>query len=242
MVKYSIVPGNHSSSKFRISLRSLIFYYTKISEYINTRNFNLSKNKECPTIYISKKYPKMSIIELYQRIDHHLNKYFPSIYEKLNTNKKKCIVKLKKEPIDSNKKEKIKESSKNIIPKKNAYVLISLGKKNKYSEKIKKSNEKNCEKIKHLFQPHTFNNDIYEKYNNCSIKEILLENKNNDDESSSSDIDDVSSCKSISTSSTSTIISNNKINFVTHFKNIPRKSKYFNNDDYYSNKLKSIGN
>ena len=243
MVKY-LVPSIHSTSKYKIPLKLLIFYYKRISSYIRTRNLNLFTNKEFPTIYISKKYPNMSILELHQRISHHLIKYYPSIYEKLNSNSKKCIVKLKKEPIGTIENEIINESSKNIIYNKNAYVLINLGIKNKLSEKIKLSNEKNCEKIKHLFQPHIFNDDICEKYNNCSVKEILLEENNNniDDESSSNDLDNVSPCKTISTYSSSIIIPNNKINFLTHFKNAPRKSKYFNNDDYYSNKLKSLGN
>ena len=38
--------------------------------------------------------------------------------------------------------------------------MISLGKKNDNNEKIKLLNEKNCEKVKHLFEPHKFNDEV----------------------------------------------------------------------------------
>ena len=255
MVKCSADSNSSFSPRLKIPLKTIIFWYKKISSYIKSRNIKLFENKECPTIYISKKYPNMSILELYQRITHHLIKYFPNIYQKLNSNTKKCLIKLKKNPEDSIQKEKDnnKESSNNIKSNKNIYVLIKSRKRNKLSEKIKHINEKNCEKIKNLFESHKFDNDISEKYNNCTIKEILLKNKDNhndnnnsndnedDDESSSVSIDDVSPCTNNTTASSYSYTSN-KINFVTHFRNIPKKSKYFNNDDYYSKKLKSIGN
>ena len=242
MVKYLAIPAVSNPPKIRIPLKLLIFWYKKIASYLNSQKFNQIKNKECPTIYISKRYPKMTILELYQRIEHHLMKYYPDIYHKINTEAKNCLIKLKKNPLESNIKDNMKQDkeSKNTEVKQKAFVLIK--KKNKPSQKILLSNEKNCSKIKHLFESHNFNDDICEKYNNCYIKEILLKDNNNDDDDSTSSIlDDVTPCNS--TSSTSTNINcNNKINFMTHFRNLPRKSKYFNNDDYYSNQLKSIGN
>ena len=255
MVKCSAASGFMFSTRIRFPLKTIIFWYKKISSYIKSRNFRQLENRECPTIYISKKYPNMSILELHQRISHHLSKYFPNIYQKLNSNTKKCLIKLNKNPEKTNQKENENnnESSKNTKSNKNIYILIKLRKKNKLSEKIKLKNEKNCSKIKNLFESHKFENDISDKYNNCTIKEILLkntdningnnnkDNNDNNNEESSISIDDVTPCSSHSTSSTYSFTSN-KINFLTHFRNIPKKSKYFNNDDYYSNKLKSIGN
>ena len=257
MVKYSVLSNTPYTPRIRIPLKLIIFWYKKIKSYINTQNMNLINSKECPTLYISKKYPRMSILELYQRINNHLIKYFPKIYHKLNSNKKRCLVKLKKETINNKEIEKKENNEKNVnVPNneesnKTPYILISLGKKKYNNEKIKLLNEKSCEKVKHLFEPHKFNDEVYENYNNCYVKEILLDdNKNNDNdnnnenenenETSSLSIEDVSPIESTSFSS-STGFNSNRINYLTHFKNIPRKSKYFNNDDYYSNKLKSIG-
>ena len=196
----------------------------------------------------------MTILELYQRIEHHLMKYFPNIYHKINSKTKKCLIKIKKNPLDSNLNENIIKNdneSNNEESNKKPLVLINSRKRNKYTENILLSNEKNCSKIKHLFESHKFDEDILEKYNNCTIKEILLtddkkesidDNGNdNDNESSSSNIDNVSPCKSTSSNSSSSF-NLNKINFLTHFQKAPKKSKYFINDDYFSNKLKSIGN
>ena len=251
MVKYPVTQSNSSSPKIRIPLKVIIFWYKKISSYINSKNISSIENRECPTLYISKKYPKMSILELYERISHHLSKYFPDIYNKLNANtNKKCLIKLKKigkEINEKNKETNTKPKNDNKTKKK-LYVLIT-GKKNKSSEKIRHINEKNCKNIKHLFEPHKFDEDIIEKYNNCTIKEILLkddkkesaDDNDKDNESSSSNIDNVSPCKSTSSNSSSSL-NFNKINFLTHFQKAPKKSKYFINDDYFSNKLKSIGN
>ena len=249
MVKYSVIPSNSSSPKIRIPLKIIIFWYKKISSYINSKNISSIENRECPTLFISKKYPKMSILELYERISHHLSKYFPNIYNKINANtNKKCIIKLKKIPVERNEnnKEKNEESSNNNLKNKNIYVLIK-SRKNKISEKIRLRNEKNCQNIKHLFEPHKFDEEILEKYNNCTIKEILLmkdkkeDDDANDSESSSSSIDNVLPCKSTSSTSSSSL-NFNKINFLTHFQKTPKKSKYFSNDDYFSDKLKSLGN
>ena len=262
MVKYSILQTTSSSRRIKIPIKIIIFWYKKIKSYINTQNINLINSKECPTIYISKKYPRMSILELYQRINNHLLKYYPKVYQKLNSNTKRCLIKLKKHTVKLKEKENIEKTDKTVIiqnsveSKKTPCILISLGKKNKHSEKIKSLNEKNCQNIKHLFRQHKFEDDIYEKYNNCYVKEIVIDDDNNnnnnndnddndndkdDNESfSSSMIDDVSPYESTSYSS-SNGYNNNRINYLTHFRNIPRKSKYFNNDDYYSNKLKSIG-
>ena len=249
MVKYSAMPGITSPHKIRIPPKLLLFWYKKISSYLSSQKSNPIKDRECPTIYISKRYPKMTILELYQRIEHHLMKYFPNIYHKINSKTKKCLIKIKKNPLDSNLNENIIKNdneSNNEESNKKPLVLINSRKRNKYTENILLSNEKNCSKIKHLFESHKFDDDIYEKYDKCYIKEILIKdpnnnNNDNDDDSNSSNLDDITPFTSTSYSS-SNITINNKVNFLTHLRKIPRKSKYFNNDDYYSNKLKSIGN
>ena len=83
MVKYSAMPGITNPHKIRIPPKLLLFWYKKISSYLSSQKSNPIKDRECPTIYISKRYPKMTILELYQRIEHHLMKYFPNIYYKI---------------------------------------------------------------------------------------------------------------------------------------------------------------
>ena len=257
MVKNSGNNNINNSKRIKIPIRLLIFWYKKIKAFINTQNLNLIKNKECPTIYISKKYPKMSILELYQRINNHLNKYYPNIYQKLNSNIEKCLIKAtqktdrKKSPEKSNNVEPKKEEK-----KKELYILIKIEEKNTYLEEKIKSNEKSCKKIEHLFKQYEFEEEIYEKYNDHYVDYILIEtnnenhndndniydnNKNNDIEMCYDSTKDISPSK-CSTTSSSSSIANNTINFLTHLRSSQRKIKYFNNDDYYINKLKLIGN
>ena len=89
----------NDTRRIKIPIRSILFWRRKIKSYINTHLLNIIVNKKYPTIYISKKYPKMSILELYERINNHLNKYFPNIYQKLNSNTKNCLKNIKRDPI-----------------------------------------------------------------------------------------------------------------------------------------------
>ena len=135
MVKYSILQTASSSPRIKIPIKIIIFWYKKIKSYINTQNINLINSKECPTIYISKKYPRMSILELYQRINNHLLKYFPKVYHKLNSNTKRCLVKIKKDTVKLKEKKNVENKEKtvtiqnNVESKKIPCILISLGKK-----------------------------------------------------------------------------------------------------------------
>ena len=195
----------------------------------------------------------MSIFELYQRINNHLNKYYPNIYHKLNSNTEKCLI---KPPQNNEQKESPEKSnaveSKKEEKKKELYVLIKIEEKNTYIDEKIKSNEKSCKKIEHLLKQYDFGEEIYEKYNDHYVDCILIENNNenhndnnknnnNDIEMCCSSTKDISPSK-CSTTSSSSSVTNNTINFLTHLRNSQRKIKYFNNDDYYINKLKLIGN
>ena len=230
----------NDTRRIKIPIRSILFWRRKIKSYINTHLLNIIVNKKYPTIYISKKYPKMSILELYERINNHLNKYFPNIYQKLNSNTKNRLNNIKKDPI-----EKTHVSQPKKETKKNELALIKKSKKDKYSKDVKLYNERNCKKIKHHFKQDKLRN---KKNNQCYKNNILIEIKckdnnenNNVDELASNSVKDLSPSKS-STTSSSSILKKNKINFLTHYGNAERKSKYFNNDDYYIKKLKLIGN
>ena len=245
----------NNSRKTRIPIRLLLFWYKKIKAFINTQNLNLIKDRECPTIYVSKKYPKMSILELYQRINNHLNKYFPNIYHKLNSDTENYLIK----PPENNEQKESQEKSNAVEPKKEEkkkelYILIKIEEKNIYLEEKMKSNEKSCKKIEHLLKQYEFGEEIYEKYNDHYVDCILIENNNenhNDNDNNKKNNNDFEMCcdstkdispSKCSTTSSSSSFTNNTINFLTHLKNSQRKIKYFNNDDYYINKLKLIGN
>jgi hypothetical protein len=226
--------------RIKIPIRSILFWRRKIKSYINTHLLNIIINKKYPTIYISKKYPKMSILELYERINNHLNKYFPNIYQKLNSNAKNGLINNKKEPIEkTDVSQPKKETNKKEI------ALIKKSKKNKYTKDIMLSNQKNYKKIKPHFKQDKLSN---KKNDQCYENNFLIEIKckdnkenNNINELTSNSKKDLSPSKS-STTSSSSILKKNKFNFLTHYGNAERKSKYFNNDDYYINKLKLIEN
>ena len=229
----------NDTRRIKIPIRSILFWRRKIKSYINAHLLNIIINKKYPTIYISQKYPKMSILELYERINNHLNKYFPNIYQKLNSNNQNCLINIKKESIEKTDVLQQKKES-----KKNEFALIKKSKKDKYSKNKISSNQKN-KKIKHHFKQDKLSN---KKNNQCYEKNILIEIKNeynkennNVNELASYSKKDLSPSKS-STTSSSSILKKHKINFLTHYGNAERKSKYFNNDDYYINKLKLIGN
>ena len=257
MVKNSGNNSINNSRRIKIPIRLLIFWYKKIKAFISTQNLNLIKSKECPTVYISKKYPKMSILELYQRINNYLSKYYPSIYHKLNSNtEKKCLIKPQK-----NEPKETQEKSNTVDPmkegrKKELYVLIKIEEKNDYLEEKILSNEKSCKKIEHLLKQYEFGEEIYKKYNDHYVDCVLIENNNNDHNDNDNDKDnennnDIEMCcnstkdmspSKCSTISSSSVVTNNTINFLSHLKHSQRRIKYFNNDDYYINKLKLIGN
>ena len=137
----------------------------------------------------------------------------------MNNNKKHIIklrkIKTKKKISENTENEKLK----NLTDKKNSEENI-----------IKSTNEKYCGKISHLFEEHKFDKEVYEKYNNCSVKEILIKNDNNITDTNTKGLDSISPSKS-TTSSTKSYGS--KITYLTHSKfNNYKKSKYFNNDEY----------
>jgi hypothetical protein len=230
----------NDTRRIKIPIRSILFWRRKIKSYINAHLLNIIINKKYPTIYISQKYPKMSILELYERINNHLNKYFPNIYQKLNSKTKNCLINIKRDPI-----EKTHVSQPKKETKKNELAILKKSKKDKFSKNIILSSERNCKKIKHHLKQDKLRN---EKNNQCYKNNISIEIKckdnnenNNVDELTSNSMKDLSPSKS-STTSSSSILKKNKINFLTHYGNAERKSKYFNNDDYYIKKLKLITN
>ena len=231
----------NDTRRIKIPIRSILFWRRKIKSYINTHLLNIIINKKYPTIYISQKYPKMSILELYERINNHLNKYFPNIYQKLNSNTKNCLINNKKEPIEKTDVSQTKKET-----KKNELALIKKSKKDKYSKNITSSNQKNSKKIKNNIKQDKLsnrkNNNKYHE-NNFLIEIKYEDNKENynANELTSNSKKDLSPSKS-STTSSSSILKKHKFHFLTHYGNAERKSKYFTNDNYYINKLKLIGN
>jgi len=234
----------NDTRRIKIPIRLILFWRKKIKSYINSHILKIIKNKEYPTIYISKEYPKMSILELYERINNHLNKYFPIIYQKLNSNTKNGLMNIKKDP-----QGEIDISPPKKETKKNKLALIQESKKDKYSKEIMSSNKKSQQKIKqHLNNDKLSNGKYNQCYRNNIVIEIKHENNNEnknvnelDTNSNSNSIKDLSPSKS-STTSSSSIFKKNKYHFLTHYENAERKSKYFNNDSYYINKLKLIQN
>ena len=85
MVKNSKISTKQPSKQFRLQMKLILFWYNKIKNYILIQQQKNKNNySDYPTIYISRKYPKINILELYHRINNHLMKYFPNIYTKLN--------------------------------------------------------------------------------------------------------------------------------------------------------------
>ena len=257
MVKTVKTAPNKPAKKFHLPMRLILFWHKKLKTYIYSQK-NKDKNFQFPTIYISPKYPKMNILELYQRIQNHLMKHFPNIYNKLNSNNKKHKdkiesdsqkqkdVKLNNSENENNKNinnnsiklvdEKYDEMSKNQELKlKNSNIDFTL------SEEIKLINESNCCQIENLFKSHKFENDVSEKYDNYFVKVILLKNTKNELSSNKNKLENSPSKSASTISSNESNKSNNKINFVTYCKNISMKPKYYNNDSYYFGKLKLIG-
>lgn len=258
MVKMIKTAPNKPAKKFHLPMRLILFWHKKLKAYIYTQK-SKDKNFQFPSIYISPKYPKMNILELYQRIQNHLMKHFPNIYNKLNSNNK--MLKDKNER-DSQKKKDFginnseNENNKNInnnsikladekYDEINENQELKLKNSNNdfiLSEEIKLINESNCCQIQDLFKSHKFTDDVSEKYDNYFVKVILLKNPKNEISSSKNKPENSPSKSASTISSNENNKSNNKINFVTYSKNISMKPKYYNNDSYYFGKLKLIGN
>ena len=150
-------------------LKSLFLWYKKFKEYVTLLKNNKKKNIEYPTIYVSKKYPKMDILELYKIIKKRLIRNFPYIYKKFKIKNKETLIQVNKNNIKecSTKKNDIKEKENRII-----LNNININKTN-LLEDIKIINEMNCSYIKHLFESHKFSENI-EKYDNCFVKSINI--------------------------------------------------------------------
>ena len=213
MVKYCPTISNKSSKRINIPLKLILFWYNKIKNYINKQNINKNENYEYPTLYISKKFPKISILELYIRINNHLKKHFPKIYNKLNQTNKVTL----------QKNESIKMEDKK--DKKDEKINYEIKYKDKeLSDEIKYINEKNCSNLKYLFKSYKFDKSISEKYNNCFIKIIDL-SKNSLDISSTNKKEKLSNTSLLSSSLNKN--NKNKIIFVTHLSRPSLKSKLF---------------
>ena len=252
MVKFLESQKNSSSRRLNLPLKLIIFWYKRLSIYMNSKKFEKINKEDYPKLFISNKYPQMSILELYQRINHHLIKYFPDIHRKLNSNNNKHLINQRKDTLNINKE--VSENNHNNInylektknleeERNNNDIIIDLKSDDKLTDDIKSINEKNCKKINHLFKEHKFDNEIYEKYNNCFIKEILIKKveNNNININELNNNNNISPCKSTSTISSK--CHGNQVNYLTHSKNLLiKKSKYFNNDDYFLKKLSEIEN
>ena len=230
MIKYSIASKPDSSRKIHIPLKSLLFWHKKIEGYINKKKQDNVENFEYPTIYISKKYPKMSILELSKRIKNHIRKHFPDVYNILNKKEKEEKEEKPKESLNKENKENKEVVKKEEIIQieedddediyKNTYRGIEL------SNEIKKINEMNCSHINDLFKSYKFEDKIAEKYDNSFVKIIICNKDNSDSSINKKDDSSTTSISSISTSSNKN--KKNKINFVTHLQNKQLKPKLFN--------------
>ena len=224
MVKYSIGSKPDSSRKIHIPLKSLLFWHKKIEGYINKVKKDNKENFEYPTVYISKKYPKMSILELSKRIKNHIRKHFPEVYNILNKKEKEDI-KEPKESLTSEKNECIQKEE-IIIKEKDEDIYKNVYRGIELSNEIKNINEMNCSHMKDLFKSYKFEQNIAEKYDNNFVKIIIC---NKDDTYSSINKKDDSSTTSISSvSNLSKENKKNKIRFVTHLQNKQIKNKLFN--------------
>ena len=238
MVKFLESQTNPSSRRLNLPIKLIIYLYKRLSVYIKSKNFDTLDKEQCPNIFVSNKYPRMSILELYQRINHHLIKYFPDIHQKLNSNNKKYIIKQKGNSNDNNKKSEKNinnindfEKSNIIKEEKTSDIIIDIKNDNTLSEDIKLLNEQNCQGLNHLFKPHKFDDEICNKYNNCFVKEVLIKNDDNNimnlNHLEINNNSNISPSKS--TSSISSKYHKNKVNYLTYSKNfVIKKSKYFN--------------
>ena len=220
MGKLAETKKQKSLRKTKISLKLLLLLLKKIREYIKEKNKNKDKDKtdEYPTIYISKKYPKMSILELYRIIKNHIKEYFPNIYNRIKSKRKEFLT---KSPIflynDSNQVESLNDNKNG-----DDWFFINIYKGRELTEEIIDINERNCSHIKNLFESYKFEPNILKKYDKCFIQ-IVDCRKNGLDSHINNKKDNLSTESSILSSSNK----NNKINkihFVTHFLNNKRKA------------------
>ena len=215
MGKWAESKKQKSLRKTKISLKLLLLLLKKIREYIKEKNKNKDKDKtdEYPTIYISKKYPKMSILELYRIIKNHLKEHFPNIYNRIKSKRKEFLT---KSPIflynDSNQVESLNDNKNS-----DDWFFRNIYKGRELTEEIIDINERNCSHIKNLFESYKFEPYILEKYDNCLIQ-IIDCRKDKLDFPRNNKKDNISIQSSLSSSSNK----NNKItkiHFVTHFPN-----------------------
>ena len=220
MGKYSNTVNNKSLRKKKIPLNLLLLFGNKkIKDFIRAKFKN--KNDQYLTLYISKKYAKMIILELYRRYKNYLKKDFPNI---IKTKRNKSCIKLPKQNLNyvSIKKE-------NINHKNEDYFCKNIYKGEDLREEISNINKRNCSHIPHLFEPYKFTPNICEKYDNCFIKSIDCR-KNELYSPIYNKKDNLSTESSLySSSNKNNNNKTNKIYFVTYFPNkVHKKHNLFN--------------
>ena len=211
MGKWANTTKQNSLRKIKLPLKLLLFWLKKIKKFIKEKNKDKDENIEYPTIYISQKYPKMSILELYGRIKNHLKKHYPNIYNRIKSKRNESLI---KSSIHLNNDSNTKESLNDNKNDDDECFFRNIYKGRELTEEIKNINKRNCSHIKHLFEAYKFEPNISEKYDNCFIQIIdcrkdFHKNINKDNLSTESSL-------SSSTNKNNKI---NKIRFVTHFPN-----------------------
>lgn len=171
MVKYPASLNPKLTIKLKIPFKTLLFWNRKIKEYLDLLRKNKKENIEYPTVYISKKHPKMGFLELYKKIKRYFKKHFPNIYKRINITSKESFTQLNYIKNHSVKNKEIIEINKKEL------LFQNDGGRRDLSEKIKNINEINCSQIKHLFKAPEMNDNI-EKYDNCFVKIIACNKKN----------------------------------------------------------------
>ena len=222
MVKHSTLSNPKSSGRIKIPLKHLLFWNRKIKEYICIKRKN-KENIECQTIYISKKYPKMGILDLYRRIQNHLKKHYPNIYNKLNRDIRESSLnnsnKIKKDSIEI----KLKDAKEN---KDEEILFRNIYKGRELTEMIQHINELNCIKINNIFESFKFEENIALKYDNCFVKQVICD-KDESEISINSRKDDLSTSSNLSSSTNESFNKIRKIHFVTHLSNNNYRKRNF---------------
>lgn len=159
MVKKQISEKDNKSS---IPYRQMFFYYKKLKEFLHKNNISENNSLSSKTIYVSKKYPKMDILELYLKLKKYLIKHFQEIKDIISSTKIK--------------KEKEEQEKKNDDDKR-GYIY-----NNQISdiyERVKTINESNLSHRDDYFKTYILNEQNYEKYNNHFVKSINIRKKTN---------------------------------------------------------------
>ena len=192
MVKYSSISNPKFTIKLKMPLKTLLFWHKKMKEYINILKEKKKNGIEYPTIYISKKYPQIGFLELYNKIKNYFKRQILLNYMmRKNGNRESSLL------------SSMENGEINHIEEKDIII------RRKYeSENIKHINEMNCFHIKHLFEAKSYKNS--EGYDNCFVKIIVCRKKKKKKlESSIDNKNDNFSTTSLLSSSTNT---SNKIN------------------------------